>query len=50
MKQKIRILDFYGYDDGCITKEGSNFVMNPDNSGATISKNAEYNVVNRIGK
>ncbi len=50
MKQKIRTLDFYGYDDGCITKEGANFIKNDDNSGGTISKNAEYKVVNRIGK
>ena len=50
MKQKIRTLDFYGYDDGCITKEGANFIKNADNSGGTISKNAEYRVINRIGK
>ena len=50
MKQKIRTLDFYGFDDGCITKDGSNFVMNLDNSGATISKNGECRVINRIGK
>ena len=50
MKQKIRTLDFYGFDDGCITKEGSNFVKNPENSGTTISKNGEYIVINRIGK
>lgn len=50
MKQKIRTLDFYGFDDGCITKNGSNFVKNPENSGTTISKNAEYKVINRIGK
>ena len=50
MKKFVRTLDFYGYDDGCVTKEGSNFVKNADNSGGTISKNAEFNVVNRIGK
>ena len=50
MKQKIRILDFYGFDDGCIAKDGSNFVINPDNSGATISKDGKYRVINRIGK
>ena len=50
MKKFVRTLDFYGFDDGCITKEGSNFTMNPDNSGATISKNGEYRVINRIGK
>ena len=51
MKQKIRTLDFYGFDDGCITKDGSNFVINPDKSGgATISKDGKYRVINRIGK
>ena len=25
MKKLIRTLDFYEYDDGCVTKEGSNF-------------------------
>lgn len=50
MKQKIRTLDFYGFDDGCITKDGSNFVKNLENSDTTISKNGEYRVINRIGK
>ena len=50
MKKFVRTLDFYGYDDGCVTKDGANFVKNSDNSGGTISKNAEFNVVNRIGK
>lgn len=50
MKKFVRTLDFYGYDDGCVTKEGSNFLKNTDNSGGTISKNAEFRVVNRIGK
>lgn len=50
MKKIVRTLDFYGFDDGCITKDGSNFVKNPDNSGSTISKNGEYMVVNRMGK
>ncbi len=50
MKKFIRTLDFYGYDDGSITKEGSNFVKNTNNSGGTISRNAEFRVINRIGK
>ena len=50
MKKIVRTLDFYGFDDGCVTKESSNFIMNPENSGGTISKDAEHNAVNRIGK
>jgi hypothetical protein len=50
MKKKVRTLDFYGFDDGCITKEGSNFIKNANIRGGTISKNGEYRVVNRIGK
>jgi hypothetical protein len=50
MKKKVRTLDFYGFDDGCITKEGSNFIKNVNNSGGTISKDAEYRVVNWFGK
>ena len=50
MKKIVRTLDFYGFDDGCVTKESTNFKKNPNNSGGTISKDAEYRVINMIGK
>ena len=50
MKQKIRTLDFYGFDDGCVTSSGSNFTQNEENENRTISKDKEHRVVNRFGK
>ena len=50
MKKFVRTLDFYEFDDGCITKEGTKFEKNSNFSGGTISKNGEYRVINRIGK
>lgn len=50
MKKKVRTLDFYGFDDGCLTENDSKFIKNPSNSGGTISKDAEYQVVNWFGK
>lgn len=47
MKEKVRTLDFYGFDDGCLCDNGSNFIKNQDVSGGTISKNSEHNVVNK---
>lgn len=30
MKKFVRTLDFYGFDDGCVTIEESNFVKDDD--------------------
>lgn len=30
MKKFVRTLDFYGYDEGCVVKEGSNFTKDDD--------------------
>lgn len=30
MKKFVRTLDFYGFDDGCVTREESNFVKDDD--------------------
>lgn len=50
MKRFVRTLDFYGYDDGCVTAEGSNFIQNEENENRTISKESEYKVINKMGK
>ncbi len=50
MKEKIRTLDFYGFDDGCITENKSKFVKNPKNDKVIVSKTPEYIVVNLFGK
>ena len=50
MKDFIRTLDFYEFDDGCITEEGTKFEKNSNFSGGTISKNGESDIINRFGK
>ena len=30
MKKFVRTLDFYGFDDGCVTKEEGNFMKDDD--------------------
>lgn len=46
MKKIIRTLDFYEYDDGCITKEGSNFTKDDEKlfpiSDVVEIKNMKY--------
>lgn len=50
MGKRIRTLDFYGYDDGDITKEEVKFVKNKDNTMNSLSKVAEHKAVNKSGK
>ena len=50
MKKFIRNLDFYGFDETCVSTDGTKFSKNVDTDIKTISKNGEYNVVNRYGK
>lgn len=46
MKKFIRTLDFYGYDDGCITNADSNFTKDDDKlfpiSDVVEIKNMKY--------
>lgn len=46
MKKFVRTLDFYGYDDGCVTKEGSNFTKDDEKlfpiSDVVEIKNMKY--------
>lgn len=46
MKKIIRTLDFYEYDDGCVTKEGSNFTKDDEKlfpiSDVVEIKNMKY--------
>lgn len=50
MKNFVRNLDFYGFDETCISVEGTKFTKAQESDIKTISKNGEYNVVNKIGK
>ena len=50
MENEIRTLNFYGFDCGCKTEDGSNFIKTDENLIGTVSKTVEYDVVNKFGK